>query len=117
MSSRLMPPKVGSSAAITSISLSRFFSLTSMSNTSMPANFLNSTPLPSITGLAASGVAEGVRRVGSDLLAGRGHAGRVGEREVVLVDELLGRVDRDLAGRRKLVIVEGGTAQLGAALI
>ncbi len=27
----------------------------SMSNTSMPANFLNSTALPSITGLAASG--------------------------------------------------------------
>ena len=26
-----------------------------MSKTSMPANFLNSTPLPSITGLAASG--------------------------------------------------------------
>ena len=26
-----------------------------MSNTSMPANFWNSTPLPSITGLAASG--------------------------------------------------------------
>jgi len=31
------------------------FSSISMSNTSMPANFLNSTPLPSITGLAASG--------------------------------------------------------------
>ncbi len=27
----------------------------SMSKQSMPANFLNSTPLPSITGLAASG--------------------------------------------------------------
>ena len=55
MSSRLMPPNVGSSAAIASTSLSRFLSLSSMSNTSMPANFLNSTPLPSITGLAASG--------------------------------------------------------------
>ena len=39
-----------------STSLSRScFSLISMSKTSMPANFLNSTPLPSITGLAASG--------------------------------------------------------------
>src|SRR5690606_25639634 len=52
---RLMPPKVGSSAAITSTSRSRSRSFSSMSNTSMPANFLNSTALPSITGLAASG--------------------------------------------------------------
>ena len=110
-----------------------------MSNTSMPANFLNSTPLPSITGLAASGpmsprpstavplvmtrdevaargVAEGVGRVGDDLLAGRGDAGRIGERQVALVDQLLGRGDRDLAGRRKLVVLERGAAQLGAAL-
>ena len=55
MSSRLMPPKVGSSAAITSTSLAGSFSATSMSNTSMPANFLKSTALPSITGLEASG--------------------------------------------------------------
>ncbi len=55
MSSRLMPPKVGSNAATTSTSLSTFFSLSSMSNTSMPANFLNRTALPSITGLEASG--------------------------------------------------------------
>ena len=38
-----------------STSLSRFFSLISMSNTSMPANFLNKTALPSITGLEARG--------------------------------------------------------------
>ncbi len=55
MSSRFTPPKVGSSAAITSTSLSRSVSLISMSKTSMPANFLKSTALPSITGLAASG--------------------------------------------------------------
>ena len=55
MSSRLMPPKLGSRLAMMSTSLSGSFSLTSMSNTSMPANFWNSTPLPSITGLAASG--------------------------------------------------------------
>ena len=55
MSSRLMPPKVGSSAATTSTRRSTFFSATSMSNTSIPANFLNRTALPSITGLEASG--------------------------------------------------------------
>ncbi len=55
MSSRLMPPNVGSSAAMMSTSLSGSHSATSMSNTSMPANFWNSTPLPSITGFAASG--------------------------------------------------------------
>ena len=54
MSSRLMPPNVGSSAATTSTSLSGSVSAISMSNTSMPANFLNRHPLPSITGLPAS---------------------------------------------------------------
>jgi hypothetical protein len=42
-------------AAMMSTSRSGSRSLISMSNTSMPANFLNSTPLPSITGFAASG--------------------------------------------------------------
>ena len=55
MSSRLTPPSVGSSAATMSTSLSGSFSASSMSNTSMPANFLNRQPLPSITGLPASG--------------------------------------------------------------
>ena len=55
MSSRLMPPKVGSSAATASMNLAGSFASTSMSNTSMSANFLNRQPLPSITGLAASG--------------------------------------------------------------
>ena len=50
-----MPPKVGSSEAMMSTSLSGSRSLISMSNTSTSANFLNSTPLPSITGLLASG--------------------------------------------------------------
>ena len=44
-----------SSAAIISINLSGLFSESSISKTSMPANFLNKHPLPSITGLAASG--------------------------------------------------------------
>src|SRR6218665_3757340 len=55
MSSRLMPPSVGSSAAMISISLSGSRSASSMSNTSTPANFWNRQPLPSITGLLASG--------------------------------------------------------------
>jgi hypothetical protein len=50
-----MPPKVGSSAATASTKRSTSSSSTSMSKTSMPANFLNSTALPSITGLEASG--------------------------------------------------------------
>ena len=54
MSSRLIPPKVGSSEAMVSTSLSGSVSSISMSNTSMPANFLNRQPLPSITGLPAS---------------------------------------------------------------
>ena len=54
MSSRLMAPKLGSSAATMSTSLSGSRSSTSMSKASMPANFLNRTALPSITGLEAS---------------------------------------------------------------
>ena len=38
-----------------STSLSGSRSASSMSNTSMPANFLNRQPLPSMTGLPASG--------------------------------------------------------------
>ena len=55
MSSRLMPPKLGSRLAMMSISFCGSDSLISMSKTSMPANFWNSMPLPSMTGLAASG--------------------------------------------------------------
>ena len=55
MSSRLIPPKVGAMALTTSINFCGSFSLISMSNTSISANTLNSRPLPSITGLPASG--------------------------------------------------------------
>ena len=54
MSSRFTAPKVGSSAATTSMNLSGSTASTSMSKTSMPANFLKRTALPSITGLPAS---------------------------------------------------------------
>jgi hypothetical protein len=54
MSSRLIAPKVASSAATTSTSFAGSRSSISMSNASMPANFLNRTALPSITGFDAS---------------------------------------------------------------
>ena len=50
-----MPPNVGSSAATVSTTRSTVSAAISMSNTSMPANFLNRTALPSITGFDASG--------------------------------------------------------------
>ena len=54
MSSRLMPPKVGSKAATTSTMRPISCASISMSNTSMSANFLKRTALPSMTGLEAS---------------------------------------------------------------
>ena len=95
----------------------------SMSNTSMPANFLNRTALPSITGLEASGpilprpstavplVTTATRfcrmvsssawsRIVGDGVAGGGDAGRIGERQVALVAERLGRLDLKLARPR-----------------
>ena len=54
MSSRLMPPKVGSRRAIASTKASTSVSSTSRSMTSMPENFLKSAALPSITGFEAS---------------------------------------------------------------
>ncbi len=64
--------------------------------------------------VAARGVAEGVDRVGDDLLAGGRHAGRIRQREVALVGQLLGGADGHFAGRRELVVFECGLAQLGA---
>ena len=54
MSSRLIAPKVGSSAQTMSASFSGSGSFSSMSKQSMSANFLKRTALPSITGLEAS---------------------------------------------------------------
>ena len=55
ISSRLIPPKVGAIFLTVSINSSIFSVSTSISNTSISANILNSNPLPSITGLEASG--------------------------------------------------------------
>ena len=130
-----MPPKVGSSAAMMSHSLSGSSSLISISNTSMPANFLNSTPLPSITGLAASGpilprpstavplvmtATRLPRAVYLNALAGSttissqadGHARRICQGQIALVGQLLGRRDADFSGRRKFVIFERGMPEL-----
>ena len=54
MSSRLIPPKVGSSSFTVRMICSASSVPSSMSNTSIPAKRLNRTPLPSITGLPAS---------------------------------------------------------------
>ena len=85
-----------------------------MSKTSMPANFLNRTALPSITGFDARGpmaprpkhrsavaedrdqiLARSVDRramgIGRNRLAWKGDAWRIGEREVALIGERLGR--------------------------
>ncbi len=53
MSSRLMPPKVGSRSLTVRMNSSGSVVATSMSKTSMSAKRLNRTPLPSITGLPA----------------------------------------------------------------
>ncbi len=66
--------------------------------------------------VAARGVPERVRRIGHDLFAGMRDAGRVGQRQVALVHHLLGRVDRHLAGRRELVVVERVATQFGGLL-
>ena len=54
MSSRLIPPKVGSSAETILTIPSTVISLTSMSKTSMSAKRLKSSPFPSITGFPAT---------------------------------------------------------------
>ena len=97
---------------------------TSRSKTSMPANFLNRTALPSITGLEARGpisprpstavplviTATRLPRavysrasdgIGRDGLARRGHARRIGQRQVALVGHALGGFDRQFAGPGK----------------
>ena len=55
ISSKLIPPNVGSNAATISTNFCGSVSFISISNTSMSAKILNRTALPSITGLLASG--------------------------------------------------------------
>ena len=51
-------------------------------------------------------------RVGDDQFAGRGYTGRVRKRQIVLVQQPLGRGDGYLAGRGQPVIVERAFAEL-----
>ncbi len=134
MSSRLMPPKVGSSAAMMSTSLSGSRSSTSMSNTSMPANFLNRHRLalhhrlggqrPDVAQAEHRGAvgdhrhqiaARGVlgRRQGSASISSQanGDARRIGQRQVALVGQRLGGLDLQLPGRGMQVIVKCGFLQ------
>ena len=62
--------------------------------------------------VAARRVLRGQRRILLDRRARVGDAGRIGERQITLVGERLGRRDRDLPGRRVLVIVERVDLQL-----
>ena len=55
ISSKFIPPNVGAMDFTTSTNLSTSEASTSISNTSMSAKILNNKPLPSITGLDASG--------------------------------------------------------------
>ena len=129
MSSRLMPPKVGSSALTVLMISSGSCVSSSMSKTSMSAKRLKSTPLPSMTGLPASapmspeaedggavaddgdqvalaGVAVGRLRVLLDRQARPGDARGVGQREVALGQAGLRRGDLEFAGTGPLVVVE-----------
>ena len=54
MSSKFIPPKVGSSSCTARISSLGSLVLSSISNTSISANLLNNTPFPSITGFPAA---------------------------------------------------------------
>jgi hypothetical protein len=66
--------------------------------------------------IAARGVAKRGRRIGGDLFAGRCDTRRIGQRQVALVDHLLGRRDGEFPGGRELVVFERGAAQFGAFL-
>ena len=135
MSSRLMPPKVGSSAAMMSTSLSGS-RLVDLDVEHVDAGeLLEQAALAfhhRLAGeradvaeaehggavgddgdeVAARGERARFARIGDDRLAGERDAGRIGQRQVALVGQSLGRRDRDLAGRRQAVIVERGFAQL-----
>jgi hypothetical protein len=101
----------------------------------MLANFLNSTPLPSMTGLAASGpIAPRPRtavplvitptrlarevsvlasaRVGDDFFAGEGNARRISHRQIVLIGQLLDRGNRNFARLGIAVVIERCFAKL-----
>src|SRR3972149_1414871 len=134
MSSRLMPPKVGSSALTMRTISSGSVASISMSKTSTSAKRLKSRPLPSITGLPARAptlprpstalpvltpatrvpagrVLERLQRVLVDLPHRLGHPRRVGQGEVALCGAGLGQGNGDLAGATPAVVFERVLAQ------
>ena len=121
MSSRLMPPKVGSSIWQARMTSWGSLAASSRSKTSMSAKRLNRTPLPSITGLPASGpifpkpehgravghhghqvalggVAIGQVRLLLDFQTRNRDSRRIGKAEVALRVAGLGRRDGNLPG-------------------
>ena len=60
--------------------------------------------------IAARGIIERQIGIGGDLHAGGGDAGRIGQREIALVDHAFGRLDPQFPRLGKAVIVEGGAA-------
>ena len=135
MSSRLMPPNVGSSAATTSISWSRIVRGDLDVEHVDAGEFLEQDRLafhhrlageradvaePEHRGavgdhrdeVGARGQFGGLRRIGGDRLAGGGDAGRIGERQVALVAERLGRLDFEFSGPRQPVIDQRARAQV-----
>ena len=119
MSSRLIPPKLGSSSSTASMNRCASSVATSMSIESTSAKRLNSTALPSITGLAASapkiaepedrgavgdhrdeialgGIIVGAAGIFGDRPNRHRHAGRISERKVALRRHRLGGDDLDL---------------------
>ena len=62
--------------------------------------------------VASRGEVDRFARIAHDFLAGRRHARCIGQREVALVGELLGRQDRDLARARQAVVFQRAFLQL-----
>ena len=67
--------------------------------------------------VAAAGVLEGVIGVLDDFFARRRDTRGIGQGQVMLVDQLLGGSDGNLAGGGELVVLESGLAQLGAFIV
>src|SRR5258708_27030123 len=134
MSSRLIPPKVGSRLATISTSLSGSLSSTSMSNTST-GELLEQAALAFHHRLAGErpdiaeaeygrAVGDYRNQVGARRQRGRflrvvpdgearvGDAGRIGEREVALIHQAFGRRDGDFSRRRHAMIFQCVATQL-----
>ena len=139
MSSRLMPPKVGSSAAMMSDQLVGVLLVQLDVEHVDAGELLEQAALAFHHRLArqradvaqaehrravgddgdqvaARGELAGLARVGDDRLARVGDAGRIGQRQVALGGHRLGGDHRDLARRGLAVVVEGSRFQVRQAV-